>query len=114
MRLLGLCAQALDGGRSVAQFLPKCWGSFSSSSLVTWAAQVVGGDEPPSVLSDNLSKVWLIARPLSLELLRAISDACSDPGRVHASKLVQLAAQPSKYHKLISQTVALRRSFALR
>ena len=34
-------------------------GSFSASSLVIWAAQVAGGDEPPSVLSDNLPKVWL-------------------------------------------------------
>jgi hypothetical protein len=40
--------------------LHKFWGSFSSSCLVTWAAQVAGGDEPPSVLSDNLPKVWLI------------------------------------------------------
>jgi hypothetical protein len=53
-------------GGSVTQLLPKFWGSFSSSYLVTWAAQVAGGDEPPSVLSDNLSKVWLTARPFAI------------------------------------------------
>jgi len=46
-------------------FLRDVRGSFSASSLVIWAAQVAGGDEPPSVLSDNLPKVWLIQLDLS-------------------------------------------------
>ena len=41
-------------------FLRNVWGSFSARSLVIWSPQVAGGDEPPSVLSDNLPKVWLI------------------------------------------------------
>ena len=68
LRLAHRRIDSLSGRRSVAQLARKCWGSFSSTSLVTWAAQVAGGDEPPSVLSDNLpkvwlAKVWLIARP---------------------------------------------------
>jgi hypothetical protein len=43
-------------GECYRTFLENVWGSFSSRSLVTWATQVAGGDEPPSVLSDNLPR----------------------------------------------------------
>ena len=98
------------GGGSVTQLLPNFWGSFSSSSLVTWAAQVAGGDEPPSVLSDNLSKVWLIARPFAISAaarsLTSTSHAAWDVDAVHgvhvlysASKLGSAPRRVTEYHK---------------
>jgi hypothetical protein len=42
------------GGEVYLTFLRNVWGSFSARSLVIWSPQVAGGDEPPSVLSDNL------------------------------------------------------------
>jgi hypothetical protein len=53
------------GGGVYRTFLRNVWGSFSARSLVIWSPQVAGGDEPPSVLSDNLPKVWLMKPDLS-------------------------------------------------
>jgi hypothetical protein len=63
-----------------------------------WATQVAGGDEPPSVLSDNLQ--GLAIKPgLSWFL------ASGRPG---------LEVEPLKGHKLVSQSVALSRRLPLR
>jgi hypothetical protein len=91
-------------GGSLTQLLPNFWGSFSSSSLVTWAAQVAGGDEPPSVLSDNLSKVWLIARPFAISAAaRSLTSTSHAVHGVHAlysvSKLGSAPRGVTKYHK---------------
>ena len=88
--------------QSVPHLLHKFWGSFSSSCLVTWAAQVAGGDEPPSVLSDNLPKVWLIAPDLFASAARALG--LSKPCQPHP---LSRPADGHQGYKLISQSVAL-------
>jgi hypothetical protein len=78
-------------------------GSFSASSLVIWAPQVAGGDEPPSVLSDNLFQVWLSSQTFS-------SGAPYAAGTPRPGS----EAMCSKGHKLVSQSVALPRRLPLR
>ena len=63
-----------------------------------WATQVAGGDEPPSVLSDNLQGLALKVRPFLVS------------GGLAADSRIELL----KGHKLVSQSVALSRRFPLR
>jgi hypothetical protein len=80
-------------------FHPNVQGSFSASSLVIWAPQVAGGDEPPSVLSDNLPRSGYQARPFLV------------PARYAR---LWLEPRTLKGHKLVSQGVAFPRRLPLR
>ena len=93
--------------QSVADFPSEFWGSFSAGSLVIWAPQVAGGDEPPSVLSDNLPRSgWSSQTFWSWFPAKA-------PRRMHCPRVLT-CDRALKGHKLISQTVALSRGLPLR